>query len=166
VTVRPPSIHRATFRVYYADTDAGGVVYHANYLGYAERARTEALRDAGIPHAEMVERYNVMFMVRRAEIDYVRAARVDDLVVVETETMQVGGASVLLRQIVLGPSGVCATLRLKLACVGIGDVRPARIPPYWRHRLTMMRQADALARETEAATPGAVAGELKTHRGS
>ncbi len=138
----PQSIHRASFRIYYEDTDAGGVVYHANYLRYAERARTEALRDAGIPHAEMVERFNLMFMVHRAEIDYVRPAMLDDLVVVETETLDVGGASVLLRQTVRGPNGVCATLRIKLACVRIGGNKPGRIPPEWREAMLGMRRAD------------------------
>ena len=74
----PQSIHRYSLRVYYEDTDAGGVVYHANYLRYAERGRTEALRDAGIPHAEMVERFGLMFMVHRAEIDYQRPAMLDE----------------------------------------------------------------------------------------
>ena len=106
--IRNPSIV-TSLRVYYEDTDAGGVVYHANYLRYAERARTEALRDAGIPHADLVERFGLMFVVHRAEIDYVRPAMLDDLLVVETETMDVGGATVLLRQTVSGPAGVCAT---------------------------------------------------------
>src|SRR5690348_12539800 len=109
----PSSIHRFAIRVYYEDTDAGGVVYHATYLRYAERARTEALRDAGIPHADLVERCNVMFMVHRAEIDYVRPASLDDLLVVETETLDVGGATVVLRQVVRGPNGICAALRIK-----------------------------------------------------
>ena len=70
------SIHRTapgqpgiaiTLRVYYEDTDAGGVVYHANYLRFAERARTEALRDADVPHAEMTAQHGLMFMVRRFE---------------------------------------------------------------------------------------------------
>jgi acyl-CoA thioester hydrolase len=135
----PSSIHRFPLRVYYEDTDAGGVVYHANYLRFAERARTEALRDAGIPHAEMVERCNVMFMVRRAEIDYVRPALLDDLLVVETETLDVRGASVLLRQVVRGPNGICAALLIKLACVTIGGARPARIPPRWREALAAIR---------------------------
>jgi acyl-CoA thioester hydrolase len=135
----PQSIHRTSMRVYYEDTDAGGVVYHANYLRYAERARTEALRDAGIPHAELVERFNLMFMVHRAEIDYVRPARLDDLLVVETETVDVGGASVLLRQTVRGPKGVCAALRIKLACVRIGGNKPARIPPPWREGMLALR---------------------------
>jgi acyl-CoA thioester hydrolase len=136
----PQSSHRYSLRVYYEDTDAGGVVYHANYLRYAERARTEALRDAGIPHADLVERFGLMFMVHRAEIDYVRPAMLDDRLVVETETTDVGGASIQLRQTVYSPSGVCATLRIKLACVRIGENRPARIPLRWREMLTVMRR--------------------------
>jgi acyl-CoA thioester hydrolase len=135
----PQSIHRWSFRVYYEDTDAGGVVYHANYLRYAERGRTEALRDAGIPHADLVERFGLMFMVHRAEIDYVRPAVLDDLLVIETETTDVGGATVLLRQTVRGPNGVCATLRIKLACVRIGGNKPARIPPEWREAMNNLR---------------------------
>jgi acyl-CoA thioester hydrolase len=138
------SSHRYSLRVYYEDTDAGGVVYHANYLRYAERARTEALRDGGIPHAELVEQFNLMFMVHRAEIDYVRPAMLDELLVVETETTDVGGATVLLRQTVSGPKGVCATLRIKLACVRIGGNKPARIPPRWRDAMNNLRhQGDA-----------------------
>ena len=136
----PQSSHRYSLRVYYEDTDAGGVVYHANYLRYAERARTEALRDAGIPHAELVEQFNLMFMVNRAEIDYVRPAILDDMLVVETETSDVGGATVLLRQTVSSPRGVCATVRIKLACVRIGGNKPARIPPRWRQVLAAMRR--------------------------
>jgi acyl-CoA thioester hydrolase len=138
----PQSIHRHSLRVYYEDTDAGAVVYHANYLRYAERARTEALRDAGIPHAELVERFGLMFMVHRAEIDYQRPARLDDLLVVETETMDVGGATVFLRQTVRGPISICATLRIKLACVRIGGNKPARIPPRWREVLLSLRRDD------------------------
>jgi acyl-CoA thioester hydrolase len=138
----PQSIHRYSVRTYYEDTDAGGVVYHANYLRYAERARTEVLRDAGIPHADLVERFGRMFMVHRAEIDYVRPAMLDDLLVVETETMEVGGATVLLRQTVSGPKGICATLRIRLACIQIGRHKPARIPPEWREALIDMRRRD------------------------
>src|ERR1700743_2725756 len=102
-----PSTHRYPVRVYYEDTDAGGVVYHATYLRYAERARTEALRDLGIPHAELVERYTLMFMVRRIEVDYLRPARLDDSLTVVTEPLAVGGASMTLRQDVQGPNGSC-----------------------------------------------------------
>jgi acyl-CoA thioester hydrolase len=143
----PQSIHRYSFRVYYEDTDAGGVVYHANYLRYAERARTEALRDQGIPHADLVRQFGLMFMVHRAEIDYQRAALLDDPLVVETEIMDVGGATVLLRQTVRGPNGVCAALRIKLACVRIGGNKPARIPPRWRQVMASMRDDAAAAAE-------------------
>jgi acyl-CoA thioester hydrolase len=148
-----PSIHRYSFRVYYEDTDAGGVVYHANYLRYAERARTEALREAGIPHAEMVEQCRVMFMVHRAEIDYVRPAMLDDLLVVETQTIDVGGASAVLRQVVRGPNGICAALRIKLACVGT-DGKPARIPPRWREAMAGMRVDAAPAASGMTGTGG------------
>ncbi len=140
-------MHRYSLRVYYEDTDAAGVVYHANFLRYAERARTEALREAGIPHAELVDRFSLMFMVHRAEIDYVRPAMLDEILVVETETMDVGGASVLLRQTVRGPNGVCATLRIKLACVRIGGNKPARVPPAWRDGMAALRRGDAGERE-------------------
>jgi acyl-CoA thioester hydrolase len=130
--------HRFPFRVYYEDTDAGGVVYHANYLRYAERARTEALRQAGIPHADLVAQHGLMFMVHRAEIDYVRPAMLDDELFVETDTIDAGGATVVLRQVVRGPKGVCASLRIKLACVRIVGNRPARIPPAWREAMAAM----------------------------
>ena len=78
-------LHRYTLRVYYEDTDAGGVVYHANYLRFAERARTEALRDLGLPHADAGERIGLMFVVRRVEVDYLRPARLDDSLTVVTE---------------------------------------------------------------------------------
>ena len=133
-----PSTHRYALRIYYEDTDAGGVVYHANYLRYAERARTEALRQAGIPHAELVTNHNVMFVVHRAEIDYMRPARLDDLLEIETRTTNVGGATVVLRQTMRGPNGVCAVVGIKLACVQIEGHKPARIPPRWRSVLDSM----------------------------
>ena len=131
--------HRYAIRVYYEDTDAGGVVYHATYLCYAERARTEALRDLGIPHAELVERFGVMFMVRRLEVDYERGARLDEALTVETEVLEVGGATTRLRQTVRNKDGTCATLVVRLACVRVDGIKPGRMPSPWRERLTAMR---------------------------
>jgi acyl-CoA thioester hydrolase len=127
--------------VYYEDTDAGGVVYYANYLRYAERARTEALRDLGIPHAALVARYGLMFVVRRIKVDYLRPARLDESLTVVTESLAVGGASVLLRQEVQGTSGTCAVLEVQLACVPPNGDKPARLPPPWRTALAQMRDA-------------------------
>jgi acyl-CoA thioester hydrolase len=141
--------HRYTLRVYYEDTDAGGVVYHATYLRFAERARTEALRDAGIPHAELLANYGLMFMVRRIEVDYLRPARLDDSLTIVTEPTAVGGASAMLRQDVQGPDGSCAILMVRLACVKPGDGRPGRLPQRWRAALTAMCNAAAAARNGE-----------------
>jgi acyl-CoA thioester hydrolase len=139
----PPSIprdgrHRYDVRVYYEDTDAGGVAYHASYLRFAERARTEALRDAGIPHAELLERFTLMFVVRRIEVDYLRPARLDESLTVVTEPLDVGGATVTLRQDVCGPDGSCAVLTVRLACVKPGEGRPGRLPQRWRAVLAGM----------------------------
>jgi acyl-CoA thioester hydrolase len=144
MTINPASIppdgrHRYAIRVYYEDTDAGGVVYHATYLRYAERARTEALRDMGVPHAEMVDQFGLMFMVHRIEVTYERAARLDDLLTVETEVLEVGGATASLRQTVRNENGIHAVLAVRLACVRLEGGRPGRIPPRWRESLALMR---------------------------
>jgi len=133
--------HRYGVRVYYEDTDAGGVVYHATYLRFAERARTEALRELGISHAELLERFTLMFVVQRVEVDYLRPARLDDSLTVVTEPLEVGGASVRLRQDVRGPVGSCAVLTVRLACVKPEEGKPGRLPPRWRAALTGMCDA-------------------------
>ncbi|HVC62080.1 MAG TPA: YbgC/FadM family acyl-CoA thioesterase [Acetobacteraceae bacterium] len=182
-SIPPEGRHCYAVRVYYEDTDAGGIVYHASYLRYAERARTEALRDLGIPHAEMVRRYNLMFVVRRIEVDYLRPARVDGSLVVETEILVAGAASATLRQTVRGAAGTCAVLAVKLACVrllpgppgtgpggmgpqgtgpeglgperlGPGGSRPARLPQRWRTVLQAMRDARPAGTATGAASDG------------
>jgi acyl-CoA thioester hydrolase len=148
-SIPPDGQHRYAVRVYYEDTDAGGVVYHASYLRFAERARTEALRDLGIPHADLLQRFTLMFVVRRIEVDYLRPARLDDSLTVVTEPLAVGGASVLLRQDVRGPEGSCAVLTVRLACVKPGDASdrgpgratPGRLPHRWRAVLTDMYKA-------------------------
>jgi acyl-CoA thioester hydrolase len=129
--------HRYMLRVYYEDTDAGGVVYHANYLRFAERARTEALRDLGVPHAEMTAEFGLMFMVRRVKLDYLAPARLDDSLVVVTRSHVVRAASVELKQSFErdGVPGTLAEAELLLACVRVADTRPARIPPRWRDAL-------------------------------
>lgn len=121
----PP--HRYALRVYYEDTDAAGIVYHANYLKFAERARTEMMREAGVPHAAMVEREKVMFAVRRCEVDYLRPARLDDLLDVETRLVEIGGATVGIEQIVRRAGDDLARLRIDLACLDVNG-RPSRLP--------------------------------------
>jgi len=124
--------HDYYLRVYYEDTDAGGVTYHASYLRFAERARTEAMRDAGAAHADMARLHDMIFMVQRIEIEYLRPARLDAWLRVATAVEQVGGASVRLRQEVSEDGKTVAVLTVRLVCVGLGDGRPARIPERWR----------------------------------
>ncbi len=126
--------HRYPLRIYYEDTDAGGVVYHANYLRFAERARTEALRDMGVPHADMAEQHGAMFMVRRVKLDYLMPARLDDSLIVETRTETVRAASLELRQTVLRRGMTLAVIEIQLACVSLAG-RPVRIPGRWRAAL-------------------------------
>ena len=140
--VYAPHVH--TLRVYYEDTDAGGIVYYANYLRFIERARTEALRALGIPHAQLVEQFGVMFVVRRVEMDYLRPAKLDDILCVATVAEEIGGASLLLRQTVIVEGGAAdkttlAVARIRLACVSHAEERPKRIPPRWRVALQSLR---------------------------
>ena len=128
--------HVYPVRVYYEDTDAGGIVYHANYLRFCERARNEMMRCLGHPHAAMVRDDGVAFAVRRCEIDFLRSARLDDALEVATEIIDIGAATVDARQIVRRPEpagdgpgqGVeLARLTLRLACINRMG-RPARLP--------------------------------------
>jgi len=123
-------------RVYYQDTDAGGIMYHANYLAFAERARTEALRQMGIPHAEMVKQYGIMFVVRRIKLDYQRPARLDDVMQIETRIEEVGGASAKLRQNFRRDSDSLAVLEVCLGCARLADGRAARMPEVWFNQMT------------------------------
>lgn len=116
------------FRVYYADTDAGGVVYHATYLNFFERGRTEFLRSRGLAVGELQEQ-GLIFPVVRLEIDYRFPARLDDLVRVETEVLAVGRTSfTLAQQVVRAVDGLpLAVGKVTLVCVG-DEMKPKRLP--------------------------------------
>ncbi len=133
----PPNSHVYRRRVYYADTDAGGVVYHATYLAMAEQARTEALIEAGVPHAAMRADHDCIFMVRRANLEYLRPARLDDLLTITTTLLAETGATLTLRQVFTGADqALAATLDVVLACIRASTGRPTRIPPRWRTTLS------------------------------
>lgn len=116
------------FRIYYEDTDAGGIVYHANYLGYFERARTEYLRDRGLSVRELHEKGSI-FPVVRVEIDFRAPALLDDLVRAETQVLRVGKTSfTLAQQVVRVDDGkVLVEGKVTLVCVGPG-MKPKRLP--------------------------------------
>jgi acyl-CoA thioester hydrolase len=137
-TTPPEPCHRLAVRVYYEDTDAGGIVYHASYLRFAERARTEMLRELGVDHIRLHAGEGLIFTVRRCVVDYLAPARLDDLLEVRTRVARVGGASLDLVQEVLREDRLLARLELKLALLG-RDLRPARVPAALRASLVQLR---------------------------
>jgi acyl-CoA thioester hydrolase len=120
-------VHRLPVRVYYEDTDAGGIVYHANHLKFAERARTEMLRCLGLDHGTLRERFGLAFAVRRCLADYRATAHLDDGLVIETRLVRQGGASLDLEQRVTRAGRLLVRLELRLALVSAG-MRVARLP--------------------------------------
>jgi acyl-CoA thioester hydrolase len=118
--------HRIAVRVYWEDTDAGGIVYHSNYLNFMERGRTEFLRDLGVNQSELMAEHALAFTVRRMVVAFDRPAVLDDLLTVETLVADVGGASLRLGQRVLRGDAVLVTGDVTIACVGGG--RPKRLP--------------------------------------
>ena len=119
--------HHFPLRVYYGDTDAAGVVYYANYLEFAERARTEMMRRIGLDHAAHAARTGMHLAVRRCECDYLKPARLDDLLDVRSKLVHIGGASVSLEQSIWRGADQLAALVVHLVHVrAVGGV--ARIP--------------------------------------
>lgn len=127
--------HSFPIRVYWEDTDAGGIVYHSNYLNFAERARTEMVREAGLKQSELAES-GFAFAVRHVGVDFLKSARLDDLLQVESTPVALGCASLEVRQVIrrLDDGAELARLDVKLAFIRL-DGKPARIPAELRNSL-------------------------------
>jgi acyl-CoA thioester hydrolase len=136
-------VHVLPVRVYYEDTDAAGIVYYANYLRFAERGRSEMLRHLGIESGRLGKDLGLAFAVRRCVMDFVKPAKLDDLLTVETRLLKVGGASLDIDQRVRRGAEDLVRMELKLACISL-DGRPARLPGDVRKRL------EGLGRTAEA----------------
>lgn len=135
----PTTPFTQNIRVYYEDTDAAGVVYYANYLRYFERVRTEWLRAMGSDHAEMVKEHGVMFAVRSVALDYLRPARLDDLITVGVGVEKLGRAQVLLRQFAcLGDEELVAGT-INLVCVHVQKMKSVPIPDAMRETLKALQ---------------------------
>jgi acyl-CoA thioester hydrolase len=124
--------HTLEMRVYYEDTDAAGIVYHSNYLKFAERGRTEMLRGLGFDHPRLAAEHGVVFALARCTVDFVRPARLDDLLEVRTEVVGVGGARIEMAQRVGRGSAVVARLGVTLAVLDARALRPTRLPQVLR----------------------------------
>jgi acyl-CoA thioester hydrolase len=119
--------HRISIRVYYEDTDAAGVVCHASYQKFSERARTEMMRCLELDHGTLRDRFGLVFTVRRCAIDYLALARLDDLLEIRTRMVRSGGASLDLEQRVVRAGRLLTRLDLRLGLLG-KDLRLARWP--------------------------------------
>jgi len=121
-------VHVHQVRVYYEDTDAGGIVYYANYLKYAERARTELLRAHGIENGELMETEKVAFAVRECHADFIKPARLDDALDVRTRLIDIGGATLRMHQEICRDGEVLVAVNVRLACMNVTNGAPRRLP--------------------------------------
>jgi len=128
-----------TIRVYYEDTDTGGIVFYANYLKFFERARTEWLRAAGISQQALARTHAVMFVVRSTALDYHAPARLDDELMVSVVVERLGRASVQFFQEAwrVTPAGrqILSAGRIKVGCVDTNTLRPGAIPDHVLERI-------------------------------
>jgi acyl-CoA thioester hydrolase len=133
-----PSVFTWTVRVYYEDTDAGGIVYYGNYLKFYERARTEWLRSLGIHQQELLSHESAAFVVRSASIDYLGAARLDDELTLRLSIQKLGRASVQFAQQAWRGETLLSSAVVKVGCVDPATMRPRSIPD---HAADKMRAA-------------------------
>ena len=128
-----PLGHRIMARVYYADTDFSGVVYHARYLEFFERGRSDFLRLAGVHHTELADGKHgekLVWVVRRMEIDFRAPARIDDILTVETRAAEISGARIVMAQQIKRGDDPLVEARVEAAIIGETG-RPRRFPKEW-----------------------------------
>ncbi|MFP3556270.1 tol-pal system-associated acyl-CoA thioesterase [Paraburkholderia sp. SIMBA_049] len=116
-------------RVYYEDTDAGGIVFYANYLKFFERARTEWLRACGVDQRKLAEESGALFVVRSTALDYRAPARLDDMLRIVSRIERLGRASVDFAQEAWRDDTLLATGTIRVGCVDSHSMKPAAIPP-------------------------------------
>lgn len=120
-----------TVRVYYEDTDSGGVVYYANYLKFMERARTEFLRKLGFEQDQLIAQQNTVFAVRSVQVDYKSPARFNDLLVVTAKLIEMKKASMLFEQTISlsdHPQNILCQGQIRIACLQADSFKPQAIP--------------------------------------
>ncbi|HUQ09451.1 MAG TPA: tol-pal system-associated acyl-CoA thioesterase [Steroidobacteraceae bacterium] len=117
-------------RVYWEDTDGGGVVFYANYLKYMERARTEWLRAMGHAQSELAQKFGFVFAVAEVKLDYRRPARLDDELLISCVPVPEGRVSIRFRQVIKRGDEVLVEGEVRVACVDAKTFRPRRLPPF------------------------------------
>ncbi len=116
-------------RVYYEDTDAGGVVFYANYLRFMERARTEWLRSIGFEHEQLINKHDLLFAVRNLTIDYKNPGRLDDLLTITSRLLSNRGASIIFQQSIKNEKNELLTqAEIKVACLNATTLKASPMP--------------------------------------
>lgn len=123
-----PLVFSLPLRVYFQDTDAGGVVYHANYLNFMERARTEWMRSFGYSNGGLLKEFGVVFVVRSLKLDYLKPALLDDMLEVTAQIKDVGRSRVSLLQSVRRDQQVLTEAEVHLVCVSLQNFKPVSVP--------------------------------------
>ena len=123
-----PSVFTWQIRIYYEDTDAGGIVFYANYLKFFERARTEWLRGAGVAQQALVAEHGAIFVVKNVNVDYHAPARLDDELKLTLNIEKLGRASVLFAQQAWCGDVLLASATVKVGCVDAATLRPRSLP--------------------------------------
>jgi acyl-CoA thioester hydrolase len=131
----PYPIFTLPVRVYYQDTDAGGVVYHSTYLDFMERARYEWLRELGFDIHSLVQVHKVVFMVRSLSIEYFKPALLDDLLHITAQAAELGRSRITISQHVLRGTTLLAKATVQAVCVGAESLRPVSVPAPLRQKL-------------------------------
>ncbi len=129
---KSPHVFALPVRVYFEDTDAGGVVYHASYVRFMERARTEWLRTYGYTNPSLVEKFGVMLVVRSVKVDYLRPALLDDLLSVSAQVKELGRSRVTVHQTVRRGDEVLVEGEVHLVCVNKDAFKPVPVPDVLR----------------------------------
>ena len=125
-------------RIYFEDTDSGGVVYHSNYLKFMERARTEWLRSLELNQADLKKKDKIMFVVANVNIDYKKAARFNDELDIETSLDNIGASKVDLTQNIMKNSELYTSAKVRIACIDSETFKPQRIPKLIKQQMEIL----------------------------
>lgn len=122
-------VHEFTLRIYFEDTDFAGIVYHANYLKFMERGRTEWIRELGFEQSFLAQTHNIVFVVATLKLEFKRPARIDEKLVVKTFLNKIGNASIVLNQVLENEdSEINCEGFVRLGCINLKSLRATRIP--------------------------------------